>query len=220
MGGGKLATKQKGEIPFLDRDQLRQMIADREERLSRPRDILLDFARSCRDGGGSDHEYPFRATTADDFRAKATNIGAATVIMARFYAGRIAGNIEALVPLLDDIPDPQRRKEAMTAVHMLIQNVRGQSEFGMPSPADELLTKLGTQHARSKNNTKRAEKQEQRREGLQPLVAEIVRGRPEERDRPAKIATQLRRRPDFKDAPRRTLEEDVKAILKNLAAAE
>jgi hypothetical protein len=213
------ATGKPSGRPSL-REQLRQLFAEREERLSRPRDILLDFARSCSDGGGSDHENTFPATTADDFCAKATNIRAATVTMAKFYTGRLAGNIEALVRLLDDIPNPQRRQGAMTAVHMLIQNVRGHAEFGMPSPADELLTKLGTEHARSKNNTKRAEKQEQRRERLQPLVAEIVRERPEERDCPAKIATQLRRRSDFKDAPRRTLEEDVKAILKNLAAAE
>ena len=39
-----MGSEAKARITFLDRDQMRQMIADREDRLSRPRHILLDFA--------------------------------------------------------------------------------------------------------------------------------------------------------------------------------
>ena len=211
-----MVTKPKPIIPSLDRDQMRQMIADREDWLSRPRDILLDFARSCRDGGGSYDEFPFPAAAADDFRAKQANVRAARVNMAKLHTGRIAENIKTLVLLLDDIPDPQRRKEAMSAVWTLIRNVRGQTECGMVSPFEEMLTKLGTEHARS-GNPQPAE-QRQRRELLRPHVKAMASEHASAKTG-ARIITLLLRGKDFREqfsgvARRRTLDADAEALLK------
>ena len=134
--------------------------------------------------------------------------------MAKFYTRSIEENIEALVPLLDDIPDPQRRKEAMTAVWTLIRNVRGHAEFGMASPVEEMLTKLRAEHARS-NNPQQAE-QRQRRERLWPYVKAKATDFP--LASPTKIITLLLQgkgfRKRFEATARRTLDTDAEALLK------
>jgi hypothetical protein len=151
----------------------------------------------------------------DRYLEKKEKISRAKEEMAKFYVKAVAEDVAQLIALVD----PQRRLEAMRIINSLIVHARGEAEFSMPSPTGKMLTTLRAEPAHSKNNENRAERQKQRREGFQPFVAEIVRERPEERHRPAKIATQLRRRPDFKDIPRRTLEEDVRAILKKLGSA-
>jgi hypothetical protein len=150
----------------------------------------------------------------DDYLEKKKRLVWAKEEMAKFYVKAVAEDIAQLIAFVD----PQRRPEAMRIINLLVMHACGEAEFGMPSPADDMLTKLGAERARSKNNENRAAGRERRREHLRPLVEEIVRQRPEERDHPAKIATQLRRRKDFKDVPRRTLEDDVKAILKKLGS--
>src|SRR5208282_4327540 len=116
----------KREIPVLDPERLRQIIADRADRLSRPRDLLLDLARSCRDR--AERADPFPVTIDNDFRAKRANFNAAKSAMAKFYAKGLAEDIANLVPILDDIADPQRRSEAMEIVVGLAKHARGEAE--------------------------------------------------------------------------------------------
>jgi hypothetical protein len=86
---------------------------------------------------------------------------------------------------------------------------RGEAEFGLPSPAAEMITKLGAAHARSAN-PQTAEK-EQRLKRLRPYVKKMASAYPDEK--PAGIATLLRQKVKFKKVPRSTLEGDVKALM-------
>jgi hypothetical protein len=215
-----MGTKPKGAILFLDRDQLRQRIAERAERLSRPRDLLLDEARSCRERGGPELERSFPVATGDDSDAKKANIRAHGLTMAKYYARETADDIEALIPLFDRIPDSHERWEAMTRVRKLMQDVRGEAEYGMPSPADAMLKAVEMEHIRSKKTP--AADQRQRRERMRSFVADMKRENPSAT--PARITTLLRKQNTFKalfvkedakfKASRRTLEDDVGFLLR------
>ena len=164
-----MATKPKRIIPFIGPDQLRQLIVDREEQLSRPRDLLLDEAQSCRERGSPHQEFPFPVAAGDDIDAKKANIRASGHIMANFYASETAGDIEALILLLDDLPDLQTRKEAMTRLLKLIRDVRGEAEFGMRSPADGMLKAVEMEQVRAEGRASKEKRH--RRELLRPLVS-------------------------------------------------
>ena len=157
----------------------------------------------------------------DNYREKKEKISWAKGEMAKFYVKAVAEDSARLVQLLGDIPDAARRSEAIAIISQLIMHARGEAEFGMPSPADDMLTKLQTEPARSKN-PQQAE-QRRRRERLWPYVKERATKFPLES--PTKIITKLLIQNDFKalftkkkapfKAARRTLDADAAALLKD-----
>jgi len=204
--------------------------------LNQQREALLRIARSRREwlDRGSDRETdPIGAAQDEkDFRAKKEKVAWAGNEMAKFYARGVAEDVEALIPLIDLIPDEQRRLEAMGAILRLIAHAQGEAEFRLRSPAGEMLMKLGTENARS---AQRAE-QAQRRKRMWPFVAEMMRDpfvaefmRNHPKKAPARITTLLRKRIAFQKefgsletlvAMRRTFEADVEALLAALSEAE
>ena len=148
---------------------------------------------------------------APDYREIKEGVGWAKGEMAKHYAAGRASDVEQSILLTD----PQRRPEAIEIIDRLIMDARGEAEFSMPSPADEMLTKLATAHARS-NNPQHVERKE-RRERLRPYVAEVLETKPNAGA--AELVRLLGKRQAFGKAfpeARRTLEADAAALLKEI----
>jgi hypothetical protein len=185
--------------------------------LNRYRDALLDLARSRRNGGRSYPTLtggkriclsPLEMPQPDPLTDL---IGAAQYEHAKVYAGEIARLIEDLVLSIDDIPDRRRRLGAFENISMLIGCVHDETlKCAIQSPAEYTRVWIQMSRARSPN----AQRVEQRRERLWPLVLETVNKFPSAS--PAKIATLLRQQKGFKaqfEVTRRTLETDVAVLL-------
>jgi hypothetical protein len=154
------------------------------------------------------------AAPGEDTPEKKERIGRAKEEMAEFYAKAVAEDVARLVQLLGDMTAAVRRDEAIEIVGRLVMHARGEAEFGMPSPAEEMLKKLGMEHARLMN-PQPAERR-QRRELLRPYVKAVVSEYPSAK--PARIITLLLKGKDFRETfsatSRRTLDADAKALLK------
>jgi hypothetical protein len=130
--------------------------------------------------------------------------------LARFYAGEAARYIEDFVPLLDDIRDRWRRLKAMETLNLLIIFTHMYAQVCGEAPINHLRANHRMWRARLTN----AQRVEERRERLRPLVAQVQSNFPSAS--PAKIAARLRKRKDFKaqfGASRRTIEADVAALV-------
>jgi hypothetical protein len=176
-----------------------------DQPLNQERDELLAIARSRREWLRS-HPNPFRL--GED------SIGDAQRILAGISAQKIAKIVEDLVLLVDAIADRRLRLRTLKNINLLIGC--GRDEIRNPMDAEQARVELRTKHARSRNNENRTEGQKRRRERVRPQAEEIAAAHPSESS--AKIAWRLRQLKDFRDIPRRTLEEDVKAILQKLGS--
>jgi hypothetical protein len=125
-----------------------------------------------------------------------------------------------LITLTDDIPDRRRRLKAIRTIIELIRNIHGEGREFFASRAEHEHTEIRTRSARLKI----AKRVEQRRNLLWPHVKAKASELPS--PSPAKIVTELCKRPDFRNkfvakkgvhkkfaASRRTLEADVRDLL-------
>ena len=99
---------------LMDREDWLRLTSVREEKLSRPKDLLLDLVRRWREEGKLERSFP--VATGGDFDAKKENIKAGGVWNDEFlHKTGAADELEALIRLLDKHPRYRRaRDEAMT----------------------------------------------------------------------------------------------------------